>query len=224
MGNELVKLCTKIKDEISNENTFHSGIKDLLLLRKQLFDILLQFKTELCRDDFNAMPFIGEDGFHSKTIAYSIWHIFRIEDIVSHTLISGDDQIFFVGNFQERIGSPILTTGNELIEHQIADFSKSLDLDELYKYALSVKIITDWIIENMTFADMSRKIQNSDRMRLESLNVVSQSDNAHWLIDYWCGEDLRGLILMPFSEHWMAHIYACMLIRDKIYSKTCWRN
>ena len=219
MGNELVKLCTKIKDEISNENTFHSGIKDLLLLRKQLFDILLQFKTELCRDDFNAMPFIGEDGFHSKTIAYSIWHIFRIEDIVSHTLISGDDQIFFVGNFQERIGSPILTTGNELIEHQIADFSKSLDLDELYKYALSVKIITDWIIENMSFADMSRKIQNSDRMRLESLNVVSQSDNAHWLIDYWCGEDLRGLILMPFSEHWMAHIYACMLIRDKIYSK-----
>lgn len=190
-----------------------------MLLRKQLFDILLQFKTELCRDDFNAMPFIGEDGFHSKTIAYSIWHIFRIEDIVSHTLISGDDQIFFVGNFQERIGSPILTTGNELIEHQIADFSKSLDLDELYKYALSVKIITDWIIENMTFADMSRKIQNSDRMRLESLNVVSQSDNAHWLIDYWCGEDLRGLILMPFSEHWMAHIYACMLIRDKIYSK-----
>lgn len=219
MGNELVKLCTKIKDEISNENTFHSGIKDLLLLRKQLFDILLQFKTELCRDDFNAMPFIGEDGFHSKTIAYSIWHIFRIEDIVSHTLISGDDQIFFVGNFQERIGSPILTTGNELIEHQIADFSKSLDLDELYKYALSVKIITDWIIENMTVADMSRKIQNSDRMRLESLNVVSQSDNAHWLIDYWCGEDLKGLILMPFSEHWMAHIYACMLIRDKIYSK-----
>ena len=219
MGNELVKLCTKIKDEISNENTFHSGIKDLLLLRKQLFDILLQFKTELCRDDFNAMPFIGEDGFHSKTIAYSIWHIFRIEDIVSHTLISGDDQIFFVGNFQERIGSPILTTGNELIEHQIADFSKSLDLDELYKYALSVKIITDWIIENMTFADMSRKINNLDRMRLESLNVVSQSDNAHWLIDYWCGEDLRGLILMPFSEHWMAHIYACMLIRNKIYSK-----
>lgn len=219
MGNELVKLCTKIKDEISNENTFHSGIKDLLLLRKQLFDILLQFKTELCRDDFNTMPFIGEDGFHSKTIAYSIWHIFRIEDIVSHTLISGDDQIFFVGNFQERIGSPILTTGNELIEHQIADFSKSLDLDELYKYALSVKIITDWIIENMTFADMSRKINNLDRMRLESLNVVSQSDNAHWLIDYWCGEDLKGLILMPFSEHWMAHIYACMLIRDKIYSK-----
>lgn len=219
MGNELVKLCTKIKDEISNENTFHSGIKDLLLLRKQLFDILLQFKTELCRDDFNAMPFIGADGFHSKTIAYSLWHIFRIEDIVSHTLISGDDQIFFVGNFQERIGAPIVTTGNELIGHEIADFSQTLDLDELYQYASSVKDSTEKMLENLTFADLKRRIAVADKAHLESLDVVSQSDNARWLIDYWCGEDLKGLILMPFSEHWMAHIYACMLIRDKIYSK-----
>ncbi len=219
MGNELIKLCSKIKSEISNESTFHLGIGNLLLLRKRLFDIILQFKVELYRDDFNAMPFIGEDGFHSKTIAYSIWHIFRIEDIVSHTLINGDDQIFFFGNFQERIGSPIITTGNELIGHQIADFSASLDLDELYKYALSVKVITDWIIENMTFADLKRRITTADRLRLESLCVVSQSDNARWLIDYWCGEDLGGLILMPFSEHWLAHIHACMVIRDKLYSK-----
>lgn len=219
MGNELIELCSKIKEEISNENTFHLGIENLLLLRKRLFNAILQLKAELCRDDFNAMPFIGEDGFHSKTIAYSIWHIFRIEDIVSHTLINGDDQIFFFGNFQERIGSPIITTGNELIGHQIADFSASLDLDELYKYALSVKVITDWIIENMTFADLKRRITTADRLRLESLCVVSQSDNARWLIDYWCGEDLGGLILMPFSEHWLAHIHACMLIRDKLYSK-----
>ena len=219
MDNELIELCSKIKSEISNANTFHLGIGNLLLLRKRLFDTILQLKAELCRDDFNAMPFIGEDGFHSKTIAYSIWHIFRIEDIVSHTLINGDDQIFFFGNFQERIGSPIITTGNELIGHQIADFSASLDLDELYKYALSVKVITDWIIENMTFADLKRRITTADRLCLESLCVVSQSDNAKWLIDYWCGEDLKGLILMPFSKHWMAHIYACMLIRNKLYSK-----
>ena len=110
MDNELIELCSKIKEEISNENTFHLGIENLLLLRKQLFNAILQLKAELCRDDFNAMPFIGKDGFHSKTIAYSIRHIFRIEDIVSHTLINGDVQIFFSENFQERIGSPIITT------------------------------------------------------------------------------------------------------------------
>ena len=101
----------------------------------------------------------------------------------------------------------------------IGDFSASIDLDELYKYALSVKTITDWILENISFADLERRITTTDRLRLESLCVISKSDNAKWLIDYWCGEDLKGLILMPFSEHWMAHIHACMLIRNKLHSK-----
>lgn len=219
MGNELLELFGKVKVEISNESTFHLGIDNLLLLREQLFDTLLQFKKELCRADFNAMPFIDEDGFHSKTIAYSIWHIFRIEDIVSHTLINGDDQIFFSENFQERIGSPIITTGNELVRLRIGDFSEELDIEVLYQYSTKVKTNTEFMLKNLIFADLNRRFTIEDKLRLDSLCVVSQSDNAKWLIDYWCGEDLKGLILMPFSEHWIAHIYACMLIRNKLYSK-----
>lgn len=75
------------------------------------------------------------------------------------------------------------------------------------------------MLKNLVFADLKRSFTIEDKLRLESLCVVSQSDNAKWLIDYWCGEDLKGLILMPFSKHWMAHIYACMLIRNKLYSK-----
>ena len=75
------------------------------------------------------------------------------------------------------------------------------------------------MLKNLIFADLNRRFTIEDKLRLDSLCVVSQSDNAKWLIDYWCGEDLKGLILMPFSEHWIAHIYACMLIRNKLYSK-----
>ena len=79
--------------------------------------------------------------------------------------------------------------------------------------------ITQLPKEEISFADLERRITTTDRLRLESLCVISKSDNAKWLIDYWCGEDLKGLILMPFSEHWMAHIHACMLIRNKLHSK-----
>ena len=41
-------------------------------------------------------------------------------------------RLFFTGNYKERINSPIITTGNELIKQQIADFSKHLDLEELF--------------------------------------------------------------------------------------------
>ena len=219
MGDELSKLCLDIKDEISSGITFQMGIDNLLLLRKRLFNILSQFKVDLCREDFNAMPYIGVDGFHSKTIAYSIWHIFRIEDIVAQTLINRDEQIFFSENYQEKIGSPIITTGNELVGQQIADFSLTLDLDALYQYASSVKASTDKMLKNLIFDDLKRNVSTESKLRLESLDVVSLSENARWLIDYWCSQDLNGLILMPFSEHWLAHIYACTIIRDKLYSK-----
>lgn len=219
MGDELSKLCLNIKDELSSEITFQVGIDNLLLLRRRLFNILSQFKADLCREDFNAMPFIGADGFHSKSIAYSIWHIFRIEDIVVHTLINRDEQIFFSDNYQEKIGSPIITTGNELVGQQIANFSLTLDLDALYQYASSVKASTDKMLTNLIFDDLKRNVAAEEKLRLESLEVVSLSENARWLIDYWCSQDLHGLILIPFSEHWLAHIFACMTIRNKLYSK-----
>lgn len=58
-------------------------------------ETLISFNEQLSREDFDAIPFINADGYHSKTIAYSIWHIFRIEDIVAHTLISENEKVFF---------------------------------------------------------------------------------------------------------------------------------
>ena len=68
-----------------------------------VWDTVSSFKEDLNREEFNAIPFINADGYHSKTIAYSLWHIFRIEDIVAHTLIKGDEQVFFREGYQKRI-------------------------------------------------------------------------------------------------------------------------
>ena len=58
------------------------------------------------------------------------------------------------------------------------------------------------------------------REQLLSLNVVSSDENAAWLIDYWCGKDVRGLIQMPFSRHWIMHVEACLRIREKLRKMT----
>ena len=164
----------------------------------------------------NSNRFINADGFHSKTIAYSIWHIFRIEDIVAHTIICEDEQVFFKGNYKERINSPIITTGNELVKTEISDFSKQLNLDELYSYISEVKESTEKIIEGLTFEDLKRKIPTKRKEYLNSLNVVSTDEEASWLIDYWCNKDIRGLVQMPFSRHWIMHTEACLRIKNKL--------
>ena len=206
-----------MQTQIRKRDTYEEGIGTLFDLRNRLMDTLISFKDELCREDFDAIPFINADGYHSKTIAYSIWHIFRIEDIVMHTLINEDEQVFFTGNYQKHINSPIITTGNELVKQQIADFSGQLNLQELYSYIFEVKKSTEKIIKSLSYVDLARKISEERKECLKSLHVVSTDENAIWLIDYWCNKDIRGLIQMPFSRHWIMHTEACLRIKNKIH-------
>ena len=207
-----------MQTQIKKKDTYKAGIDTLIHLRNQLMETLTSFNEKLSREDFDAIPFINADGYHSKTIAYSIWHIFRIEDIVAHTLISENEQVFFSGNYQERINSPIITTGNELVKEQIADFSEQLNLKELYTYIFEVKDSTEKIINQLSYDELKKKILDERKEYLKSLNVVSDDKNAIWLIDYWCGKDIRGLIQMPFSRHWIMHIEASLRIKNKMHS------
>ncbi len=216
MNKEWSELNKTMQAQLRKKDSYKAGLETLFSLRNQLMDTVLSFRDTLNPADFSAIPFINADGYHSKTVAYSLWHIFRIEDIVAHTLISGDEQIFFRGGYQQRIHAPIVTTGNELKKQQIADFSAQLDLNALYAYLSEVKESTEAILRGLSFEDLKRKISGERKAALEALRVVSDDENAHWLIDYWCGKDVRGLIQMPFSRHWIMHIEAALRIRAKL--------
>lgn len=210
------ELNKTMQAQLKKEPTFSEGIDTLLKLRQSLMKEIEAWKTELKREDFHAIPFINAKGYHCKTIAYSLWHIFRIEDIAAHSLILRDEQIFFRGDYQKKTGAPIITTGNELFREQIAEFSQQLDLDALYEYIRDVKRSTDALLKDLEFSELKRKMTDSDRAYLESLHVVSPAEEAVWLIDYWCGKDVLGLIRMPFSRHWIMHVEAALRIRNKL--------
>ena len=218
MHKEWSELNKTMQLQLKKEATYREGIDTRLRLRKTLMEELLTLKNELKREAFDAIPFINANGYHSKTIAYSIWHIFRIEDIVAHSLIKGDEQVFFAGNYQARIQSPIITTGNELVKEQIAEFSKQLDIDELYQYMKEVKDSSDQLLLDLSYADLKRKMTEKEKEYVNSLHVVSTEESAYWLIDYWCKKDVRGLLQMPFSRHWIMHVEAIGRIKQKIHA------
>lgn len=216
MNKEWSELNKTMQGQIKKKDTYKLGIDTLFSLRSQLMQTLVSLKEELRREYFNSIPFINADGYHSKTIAYSIWHIFRIEDIVAHSVINEDEEVFFAGNYQKRIDSPIITTGNELVKQQIADFSKQLNLEELYSYIFEVRESTEKMLEQLSYDELKRKIPVERKEYLKSLKVVNEDEKADWLIDYWCNKDIRGLIQMPFSRHWIMHTEACLRIKNKI--------
>ena len=160
------------------------------------------------------MPFAGADGYHSKTLVYSMWHIFRIEDIVAHTLIKDDEQVLFTGGWQKKTGSPLITTGNELAGDEIAEFSKKLDVKALFDYCKAVMNSTNELLRGLSYKDLKRRFSEEDKNRVLDSKCVSTDENAAWLVDYWCKKDVRGLIKMPFSRHWIMHIEAMRRIKN----------
>lgn len=216
MNKEWAELNKQVQEQLKHRDTFQDGILTLLKLRKLILNSLLELKDTLSNEQFSQMPFANAKGYHNKTIAYSIWHIVRIEDIVAHTLIANDEQVFFSGNWQKKIGSPIITTGNELVKDEIKEFSQRLDIEKLYSYAEEVKKATELLLTELPFDKLKEKISANAKQNLIDSKCVSDDEKAVWLIDYWCGKNIKGLIQMPFSRHLIMHTEAALRIAEKL--------
>ena len=216
MNKEWSDMNRQMQALISRKTTFREGVEKLLELRESLLEQIQQIATTCPPEAFWQMPFAGAKGYHSKTLAYSIWHIFRIEDIVAHEMIAGDRQVLFEQGFSESVRSPIITTGNELSGEAIPAFSRQLDVKALCRYARAVAQSTEGILSRIEHSDLKRRFGEDMVDKLRRTGCVSEDENASWLIDYWCSRDVLGLIRMPFSRHWIMHIEAMLRIRNQL--------
>lgn len=206
----------KMQTLISKEETFTDGIKVLLDLRAELFEQITSIVKTFPPVAFYQMPFGVGKGSQHTTLVWSLWHLFRIEDIVVHRLILKDQQILFKDDWLDKTNSRIITTGNELDGDAMIEFSKSLDIKALYGYCKAVMESTNEMLAGLQFADLKKSLTNEDRMRLIASKCVSADESSAWLINYWCGKNIKGLIQMSLSRHWIMHVEAMRRIKNKL--------
>ena len=206
-----------ILSQLKKEISFEEGIKNLIDLREDLFlNHVEKYFSRLSKDDFCKIPFAGSTGNKDATISWSIYHVFRIEDIICHNFISNDEQIFFAQDYQKKMNCSVITTANEMNDEQMIEFSKDLNPDELFSYAKEVKNVSQKVLSNLTFKQAKEKVSEQQKQKLLMQNVVSTNPEAFWLVDYWCKKNIRELLQMPFSRHWIMHIEACEAICKKL--------
>ena len=208
------ELNKNIQTELKKKEIFSQGINSLIFLRNEIFTVVENLFSDLFQNDFSLLPFPKSKVNDNATIAWSIFHLFRIEDIVCNSLIKNQQQIFFQNEYDKRLNSKIITTGNEFTNEQMIKFSKELNIKELFTYAKEVKLNSDKMILELNYESLKTKIPEERKIQLQKLNVVSSDENSFWLIDYWCNKNFLGLLQMPFSRHWIMHIDACLKIRD----------
>ena len=216
MNKEWSEKNKKMQELISKEGSFSKGIKLLLELRAEIFEQITSIVKTFPAVAFYQLPFGVGEGNHNTTLAWSIWHTFRIEDIVAHELILKDKQILLQGTWLKKTASPIITTGNELDGDAMIEFSKKLDVKGVYEYCKAVMESSNEMLGQLQFADLKKTFSNADRERVVASKSVSPEESAVWLIDFWCGKNIKGLIQMPFSRHWIMHVEAMLRIKNKL--------
>lgn len=216
MNEEWRKLNKEFQTLISKRATFEEGKSKLLELRKSLYDMIMMVKNGFNPKGYSLSPFSKSKGYDSKTMAYSLYHATRIEDIVCHTLLKSDEQIFVKGDYQNRLKIDIETTGNELKGDDLISFSKQISLSELFSYFNDVFLQTNEYIASLQFSDLKIKISKDKKKYLYDTNFVSKDIDAIWLIEYWCSKNTLGLLMMPLSRHWIMHIEAFLKIKNEI--------
>ncbi|WP_291527955.1 DinB family protein [Bacteroides sp. UBA939] len=145
-----------------------------------------------------------------RTILYGIWHSTRIEDITMNLLVAGTEQIFEKDNWFSKINSPIRHTGNSLDANEILQMSLLVNIEELKAYRITVGRNTENIIRKLSKGEMKRKVCKEKLQRILDEKAVENVDSANWLIDFWGGKDVAGIILMPCLRHQLVHLNESM--------------
>jgi hypothetical protein len=151
------------------------------------------------------------------SIAWNLWHLARIEDMTMNRLVAGGPQIFYAAGWAAGLKASALDTGNAMDAAEIAALSREVDLAELRAYRAAVGVRTRDVVSTLDGKDFRRKV---DPARLELIaaegGVLPQ---ARWLLEYWGGLTVAGLLLMPPTRHCLVHLNECLRIRRKIFGK-----
>jgi hypothetical protein len=206
---------------LPNQKTFEKGINLLLEMHSLLHDkkvYKITFKTfyddlwenmkdETCRIISNK----------ETSILWNIWHITRIEDIISNIVI-GKKETIFNKEIQTKLNIKIKDTGNAMTYSEIESFNKSINIKELKDYRIKVGKSTQKIIKAIGFNDIKRKVEKEQLEKIKLNGGVIDNPKSIWLLDFWGRKNILGLINMPITRHQIVHLNDSFKIKQK-YNK-----
>lgn len=152
------------------------------------------------------------------TIAWSLWHITRIEDLTINILVNESDQILN-DKWLGKLKTKVTDTANAMTDDEIMDFSLNIDVDALKDYRNAVGLRTQEVMKNLTYEDMKRKIKKESLNKILNDKGVLEHPDSIWLLDFWSKKDVAGILLMPITRHQIVHINECLNIKENIRKK-----
>ncbi|MCL2637290.1 MAG: DinB family protein [Oscillospiraceae bacterium] len=163
--------------------------------------------------DLKPQEFAVVPSAKAETIAWAVWHLARIEDMTMNILVAGSEQIFD-SEWQKRMNTAFTDTGVSMDSEKIIKLSSELNSAELLNYRNAVGTRTREIIAALTAQDMKRRVPADGINKIRSEGGTCEY--SEWLLEYWGGKDIAGLLLMPPTRHLMLHLNDCIKWKQKL--------
>lgn len=210
----------KLRKLIRSSKSFDAAIELALALHAvtHTSEVSASGKPAFCDDlleglsdeDYSVMPTKKDE-----TIAWHLWHIARIEDMVGNLLIARQSQIFS-DQWMARLNVTVKDTGNAMTDPQIIDFSQKVNKQALINYRNAVGCQTREIIQSLSPDDLKRKPEAEYLDRLVSEGGLLACRGSLWLKNFWARHTVAGLILLPLTRHHMMHLPDSLSIKQFI--------
>jgi hypothetical protein len=208
----------KLKIFLPDQKSFINGKKLLLEMHSSLHDKKVYKNTAETIYD-NLWKNMKEETCKiispkETSILWNIWHITRIEDIISNIII-GNKETIFNKEIQTKLNIKINDTGNAMTYSEIESFNKNININELKEYRIKTGKSTKKIIEALEFTDMKRKVKKEQLEKIKENGGLIDNSKSIWLLDFWGRKNILGLIMMPITRHQTVHLNDCFKIKQK---------
>lgn len=148
-------------------------------------------------------------GTRTVPMCWQFWHTYRIEDLVSNILMANQNQIFDE-EWQRKIGASITDTGNALELEEAVAFGKTINVEALQEYMITVGKNTRRILEKLTLGQINSMVPEKRVMRILEEGGVTTDFRSVWLLVFWGRLTIGGMILTPMTDHHMMHLPPCL--------------
>jgi hypothetical protein len=103
-----------------------------------------------------------------NSIAWILWHMFRVEDAGINRFIADRPQVLDEGNFMDRMNVPYWHNGSDMTLEEVDALSQRINIAGLHDYALAVQTRTREVVSTLTMGDMDAVM---DEARLRQILV-----------------------------------------------------
>lgn len=187
----------------------HAMVHSRKTIRTDVWSFEDELWQGLTESDFRAIPPKGE---HS--IAWTLFHIARIEDITMNMLVAGTSQLYTKDHWAKRLNSTVHHSANRMDEESILQLSDALDMRGLREYRSAVGFRTREIVRQLTPAQLIQKVELARLKKVLEDGAVTP--DAMEIVNYWGKRTIAGLLLMPPTRHNFLHLNEAGRIRQRL--------